>query len=83
MAPKKTLRKILQGSKNVRFGEFTKFVEAYGFRLVRVSGSHHIYGRHDVQELVNIQQVGGEAKWYQIKQFMKILEKYNLEMNES
>jgi len=46
---------------NARFGEMAKLVGAFGFRLSRVSGSHHIFVHPDVKELVNIQDVNGMA----------------------
>lgn len=58
-------------------------VEAFGFVLLRVSGSHHIFGRGDVLEQVNLQVVNGEAKPYQIRQFFRIVERYNLRLEES
>ncbi|HLG20244.1 MAG TPA: type II toxin-antitoxin system HicA family toxin [Bdellovibrionota bacterium] len=80
MSDKKILKKILEGSKNIRFNEFRSLIEAYGFRLSRISGSHHIFTHSDVQELVNIQEVSGQAKPYQIRQFMKLVERYNLKI---
>ena len=38
--------------------------EAFGFRLSRVNGSHPIFAHAAVQELVNLQNVGGKAKPY-------------------
>ncbi len=55
-------------------------VEGFGFRCVRINGSHHIFTRADVQELVNLQNVGGEAKPYQIRQFLRLVERYNLKL---
>ena len=57
-------------------------VEAFGFRLSRSSGSHHIYTRPGVAELVNLQEVDGKAKPYQIGQFLRLVERYNLELEE-
>ena len=57
-------------------------IEAFGFRLNRISGSHHIYTHPDVSELVNLQNVNGKAKPYQIKQFLEIVERYNLQIEE-
>ena len=57
-------------------------VEAFGFRLSRVRGSHHIFVHPDVKELVNLQNVKGQAKPYQIRQFLKLIEQYNLELGE-
>ena len=56
--------------------------EAFGFRLSRISGSHHIYVHADVSELVNLQNVNGQAKPYQVKQLLRLIERYNLQMEE-
>ena len=53
---------VLGGSRNVRFADMQSLVEAFGFTLARVSGSHHIFSHPDVPELVNLQEVGGQAK---------------------
>ena len=82
MNPRKTLAKILAGSKNIRFPDMTRLVVAFGFRLSRTSGSHHIFTHPGIPELVNLQEVGGEAKPYQVRQFLKIVERYNLQLND-
>ena len=82
MKNKKTLEKILRGNKNTRFNEMANLIQAFGFKLARVSGSHHIFTRKDVDVIVNIQNVRGKIKPYQAKQFLKVVEKYNLEMIE-
>lgn len=78
----KLLRKILSGSKNIRFNELAAVVEAFGFRLARVSGSHHIYEHPVVPEIVNIQDYKGKAKPYQIRQFLELVEQYNLSIGD-
>jgi predicted RNA binding protein YcfA (HicA-like mRNA interferase family) len=80
MKPRKILEKILAGSLNISFRDFCRLVEAFGFGLSRVRGSHHIFSRPGVPELINIQDVGGKAKPYQIRQFLKLVEEYNLEI---
>ncbi len=55
-------------------------IEAYGFKLSRVSGSHHIFTKPDVEVIVNLQNVQGKAKPYQVKQFIKVIEIYSLEL---
>ena len=57
-------------------------MEAFGFRLARVSGSHHIYIHPSVPELVNLQNVNGKAKPYQVKQFLQIVEQYDLRLED-
>ena len=40
---RKLLRKLLASPHNVRFGDLCKLAQAFGYRLDRVSGSHHIF----------------------------------------
>jgi len=82
MRKRKLLKRILANPQNVAFGDMVSLVEAFGFRLSRVSGSHHIFVRTDVRELVNLQNVSGQAKPYQVRQFLKLVEQYNLELEE-
>jgi len=56
--------------------------EAFGFHLSRVKGSHHIFAHAGIPELVNLQNVGGKAKPYQIRQFLRLVERYNLTMED-
>ena len=83
MKKRKTLKKLLSGSKNIRFSEVVACVEAFGYRLDRIKGSHHIFVHPDVPELINLQDVGGKAKPYQVKQFLNVVEKYNLQMEDN
>ena len=79
MKSRKLLLKIAAGHfKNVRFRDFQRLLEELGFTLARVSGSHHIYMHPQIAELLNIQNVGGDAKPYQIRQVVQIIEKYDL-----
>jgi predicted RNA binding protein YcfA (HicA-like mRNA interferase family) len=59
-----------------------KLAEAFGFRLSRTSGSHHIFIHPGVRELVNVQEVKGKAKPYQVGQFLQLVEKYNLKLED-
>ena len=68
--------------KNVAFGDMINMVEGFGFRLARVSGSHHIFSNPGIPELVNLQEVKGEAKPYQIRQFLRLVERYNLRLED-
>jgi hypothetical protein len=82
MSPRKILGKVLASPANIRFVEMQRLVEAFGFRLLRVSASHHIYGRAGMTEQLNFQEVRGKAKPYQIRQFLKLVERYNLGMKD-
>jgi predicted RNA binding protein YcfA (HicA-like mRNA interferase family) len=78
----KILAKVLSGSKNIGFSDFVSLVQGFGFRLSRVNGSHHIFVHEKVRELVNLQEVGGQIKPYQVKQFMNLVERYDLKLEE-
>jgi len=82
MKRRKLLQKALSSPKNVRFNEMVTLVEAFGFRLSRVKGSHHIFVHPQVRELVSLQNVDGKAKPYQIRQFLRLVERYNLTMED-
>jgi hypothetical protein len=69
MKPDALLRRVSRGAvSNVAFKDMCRLVEAFGFQLARVSGSHHIYVHPEVPQLVNLQDVRGEAKPYQVRQ---------------
>jgi len=80
MKKHKVLQKLLSGSKNIRFTEIIECAELFGFRLSRINGSHHIYIHPDVPKLINLQDVNGKAKPYQVNQLLQLIERYNLQM---
>mgnify|MGYP001613567185 CR=1 FL=1 len=82
MKRRKLFQKILLTRNNIRFEDLQKVIEGFNFHLDRVQGSHHIYVRAEIPELVNIQNDKGKAKPYQIKQFLSLVEKYNLKLEE-
>ncbi len=83
MNRKQLLKRLTQGAlHNVAFRDMVYLVEGFGFHLVRVSGSHHIFAHPDIPELINLQSVSGEAKPYQIRQFLRWVERYNLKVEE-
>ena len=60
------------GSKNIRFADMVNLVRGFGFELSRTEGSHHIFFRTDIPELVNLQNVKGQAKPCQMRQFLRL-----------
>jgi hypothetical protein len=55
-------------------------VEGFGFRLSRTEGSHHIFVHPDIPELANLQEVKGQAKPYQMRQFLTLIERHSLKL---
>jgi predicted RNA binding protein YcfA (HicA-like mRNA interferase family) len=82
MKRRKLLKKIIGDSKNIRFTEMVNLIEGFGFKLSRTDSSHHIFARPDIPELVNLQNVKGQAKPYQMRQFLKLVEKHNLKLED-
>ena len=82
MNRRKLLKKIISGSKNIRFADMVNLVRGFGFELSRTEGSHHIFSRPDIPEFVYLKKVKGKAKPYQIRQFLKLVEKHNLKLED-
>ena len=45
----------------------------------RIRGSHHIFRRRGVRELINLQWEGSKAKVYQVRQVRNVIVRYGLE----
>ena len=82
MNRRRLLLRILNGSRNVAFADMVNLAEGFGFRLSRVSGSHHIFTHPGIPELLNLQEVGGQAKPYQVRQFLKLVERHRLRLED-
>lgn len=75
----KTLEKVLRGvsDANVEFDDLRQLLDGLGFQE-RIRGSHHIYAKDGVIEIINIQPTGSKAKPYQVKQVRTLILKYKL-----
>jgi predicted RNA binding protein YcfA (HicA-like mRNA interferase family) len=71
--------KLLSGlsDQNIAFTERITYLRALGFAM-RISGSHHIFRRADVEERLNLQRDGKLAKAYQIRQVRNIILKHRI-----
>jgi predicted RNA binding protein YcfA (HicA-like mRNA interferase family) len=65
---------------NYSFEDLCLLVQKIGFEFARQSGSHHIYRHSGLGRdgMVNIQNVKGKAKPYQVKQILSLIEHYKL-----
>ena len=79
MATKKTLRQILSGTSDaaIRFDDLCSLLESVGF-VKRTKGSHNIFRKAGVEERINVQREGNNAKPYQVKQVRAVILKYQL-----
>jgi len=78
----KLLIKILSGTSdhNIRFNQLVNLLLKLGF-IQRVKGSHNIFFKANVSEIINIQERTGLAKSYQVKQIREIITKYALKID--
>ncbi len=75
----RTIRRILSGSSdhNIPFRDLRRILERFGFSL-RIHGSHHIFFKEGVDEILNLQPKGAKSKAYQVKQVRDLITKYRL-----
>jgi predicted RNA binding protein YcfA (HicA-like mRNA interferase family) len=73
------LIKILRGisDANIPFDGMCNLLRSLGFDE-RVHGSHHIFTKEEVEEILNLQPKGSKAKPYQVKQVRRVILKYHL-----
>ena len=72
--------RILQGTSdaNINFDELRHLLLWLGFEE-RTRGSHHVFRRPGVRELINLQRDGSKAKVYQVRQVRQVVLRYGLE----
>ena len=80
----KILTKLLRGTSdaNISFDELVSLLIKLGFQT-RIRGSHHIFHKENVVEIINLQEKSGKAKPYQVKQVRSIILRYKIELKEN
>ena len=75
----KILEKVLRGvsDANIDFQDLRQLLNRLEFQE-RIRGSHHIYTKDGVTEIINLQMKGSKAKPYQVKQVRNLILKYKL-----
>ena len=75
----KALRRLLSSSAdaNIDFQDLCRVLTHLGFEL-RIKGSHHIFHREGIPEIINLQPRGSLAKPYQVKQVRDVLTRHHL-----
>jgi len=70
----KFIQKLLTGrsDSNIPFFELVTLLESLGFDH-RQKGSHHILTKSGITDRINLQDSGGNAKSYQVRQVRKVL----------
>jgi hypothetical protein len=75
----KSLAQILRGTSdsNIKFESLRLVLIRLGFQE-RIRGSHHIFTRRGVVEILNLQPRGSLAKSYQVRQVRDVILEYGL-----
>jgi len=81
MRKQKLLIELKGNPKKIRFVRLCQIAESFGFQTRKGSGSHRVFYRDDLWEILNFQNESGWAKAYQVRQFIKIIEKYKLQVD--
>ena len=73
----KTLRRLLSGTSDaaIRFDDLCSLLESLGFDK-RVKSGHHLFRKAGVEERINLQREGNNAKPYPVKLVRAVILKY-------
>ena len=74
----KLIEKIKNNPAGVRFQEICRLAEQLGFTNRGGKGSHIVYEKDGVEEILTFQNRKGMAKPYQVKQLLAVIEKFRL-----
>lgn len=78
MEKRKLLAAVLNNPDQVHFDDLLSAALWLGFVSDRVLGSHHILIHSCIGVVLNLQPKGGQAKPYQVRQFLKLVEEHRL-----
>ena len=75
----KLLERVLSGraDANIGFNDLVGLLRDLQFQE-RIKGSHHIFSRSGIVEILNLQPKGSKAKPYQVRQVRQLILKYRL-----
>ena len=73
------LERVLLGTSDadIPFTPLLRLLKKLGFEE-RIRGSHHLFVREGVEEILNLQARRGKAKPYQVRQVRVVILKYRL-----
>ncbi len=76
------LEQARRSQANIRFRDLCRLIEGIGYVFERQRGSHRIY-RHPTRRdlpMTNLQSHGRDAKPYQVRQILRLIEDHKLEV---
>ena len=79
--PDKLYQQLLDSSsRSVSFRDFERLLRSFGFALDRTAGSHRQYVHLSVPRAFPVQPSGKDAKRYQVREFLELVERYALHL---
>jgi predicted RNA binding protein YcfA (HicA-like mRNA interferase family) len=69
-------------NRDVTFRDFIALIEVFGFTHERTKGSHRSYSHPDCPRLLVLQPKGKDAKRYQIREFLDLVEENGLTISK-
>lgn len=80
--PPKLYQDLLQNPRaTVSYRDFERLMVSFGFELQRTRGSHRAYAHAQVANLMIVQPKGADAKSYQVREFLDMVEDHGLTMD--
>lgn len=73
-------RLLANPRQSIAFRDFERLLLAFGFELARTTGSHRIYVHPNLMRPFPVQPDGKDAKRYQVREFLELIEEYSLYM---
>lgn len=75
-------RLLANPRQSIAFRDFEKLLSAFGFEIARTRGSHRQYVHPKVPRPLPVQPETKDAKAYQVREFLELIEQYSLYMGE-
>jgi hypothetical protein len=83
MKVRKLYLKAFNNPKGLRFEEALRLARAFGFKLDRIEGSHHILIHPQLPKRLSFQPDNGKAKPYQVRDLLKAVRDNDLTLEDS
>ena len=81
--PAKLYGQLLQStSRSVTFRDFVALIEAFGFEEARSRRSHRCFAHADCTKLLVVQPKGTDAKRYQVRELLDMIEEFGLTLKD-
>jgi hypothetical protein len=80
---RKFIKQLMSGGADadIDFGALCSLLKRPGF-AERIRGDQHIFTKDGVEEILNLQPKGSQAKIYQVRQVRNIIRKYGLDIED-